>query len=75
VREAVVRRDPTLKEAGKPQCTIEEMTGYVWLPDVNGRPSKEEPKKENDHGCDAKRYMVAERDLGGRPGMRALRRY
>ncbi len=74
VRDAVVERDPVLKEAGKPQSTIEEVPGYVWLPAVDGKPAKEEPKKENDHGCDGKRYVIAERDLGGRPGMRALRR-
>jgi len=74
VRECVVQRDPALKEAGKPQCTAEEVSGYVWLPDVNGKPAKEEPKKENDHGMDTTRYVVAERDFGGRPGVRALRR-
>ena len=33
---------------------------------------KEEPVKEMDDGMDAMRYMVAERDLGGRPSVRVL---
>jgi len=74
VRDALVERDKALAEAGKPACTREEVTGYVWAPDVNGRPAKEEPDKENDHGMDAMRYMIAERDLSGRPSIRPLRR-
>jgi phage terminase large subunit len=38
----------------------------------HGKSPKEQPVKENDHGCDAMRYMVAERDLGGRPRIRTL---
>lgn len=73
VRDALVERDPALKDAGKPTSTIEEITGYVWAEPTGGRPPKEEPRKENDHGMDAKRYMIAERDLGGRPALRVLR--
>lgn len=74
VRDCLVERDPSLKEAGLPTCTIEEMTGYVWAKGPDGKPAKEAPEKKNDHGMDAKRYMIAERDMGGRPGMRVLRR-
>lgn len=73
VRDAVVERDPSLVEAGKPASTREEVGGYVWAKGPDGKPAKEEPEKKDDHGCDAKRYMIAERDLGGRPGIRALR--
>lgn len=34
---------------------IDELAGYVWDEKVQG---KEQPKKENDHGCDALRYFV-----------------
>lgn len=69
VRDALVEKDPALDERKRPTCTIEEVVGYVW--DVkDGKPPKEQPVKEDDHGCDAKRYMVAERDLGSRPGIR-----
>lgn len=59
VKNACVKRDKKLVLAGKPACTEEEVPQYVW----NDRTKKEEPLKENDHGCDAKRYIVAHRDL------------
>lgn len=71
LRGALVERDPELDAAKKPGCTEEEITGYVWAIKPGGT-LKEEPVKENDHGMDAMRYMVAERDLGGRPRMRWL---
>lgn len=73
VRDALVELDQSLKDAGKPTCTVEEVTGYVWAPPVNGRPAKEEPLKEHDHGMDTKRYVVAQKDLAGVPGIRVLR--
>jgi PBSX family phage terminase large subunit len=63
-----VYRDPELDEAHKPTCTAEELPGYVWA-DYR---TKEGPVKENDHGADALRYMVAARDLGGRPRVRFM---
>lgn len=60
---ALVERDPKLKAAGKPQCTAQEIPGYIWEPEKEGRAPKEEPHKENDHGCDDVRYIVAHRDL------------
>jgi hypothetical protein len=63
---ALVERDPALDEAKKPCSTEEEITGYVWAVKPGGT-SPEAPLKENDHGMDAGRYMVAERDLGGQP--------
>lgn len=73
LRDTLVERDPALVEAGLPTCFVQEVTGYVWAKGPDGKPAKEEPEKENDHGMDAGRYMIAERDLGGRPGMRALK--
>jgi phage terminase large subunit len=64
LRDALVMRDAALAEKRKPCSTEEEIDGYVW--DVaNNRKRGEEPLKENDHGCDALRYMVAHRDLVG----------
>lgn len=54
VRNARVRMDQNLKEAGKPTSTLEEMPGYVW----DDARKKEEPVKLDDHGVDAARYMV-----------------
>lgn len=76
VKGARIEQDQGLKDAGKPTSTVEEMPGYIWEPDRDGKPTKDEPHKEDDHGCDATRYIVAHRDLrkgprvtvaGGRP--------
>jgi hypothetical protein len=63
MKQALVERDDTLVKAGKPTCTEEEIPRYVWAPPVNGKPPREEPLKENDHGCDTTRYVVANLDL------------
>lgn len=67
MRDAVHRRDPALVEAKRPACTAEEIPGYVWSDGA-----KEAPVKQDDHGCDAMRYLVAERDLGVRSNVRWL---
>lgn len=73
MRDAVVKRDPTLVEASRPASTEEEFPSYVWaVKPGSGGDLKEEPVKEMDDGMDALRYMVAERDLGGRPRVRVL---
>ena len=72
LRSALVERDSRLDEARKPCSTIEELPGYVWAPSPDGKPVKEEPRKENDHGCDQTRYMVKYRDELGRPGIRIM---
>lgn len=72
LRDSLVERDNELVEAGKPTCTAEEIPGYVWEPPGPGKPPKEAPLKKDDHGCDAKRYMVAQEDLVGRPRVSVL---
>lgn len=57
VRDALVKRDPLLDEAGRPCSTEEELPGYVW------NETKDQPVKEMDDGCDTMRYLVAELDL------------
>lgn len=73
VRSCVVERDPAMVDAAKPIGLAEEITGYVWAKAVDGKPAKEEPEKRDDHSCDPARYVGAQADLGGRPGMRTLR--
>lgn len=68
LRNALVHADPELVEGGKPTCTQEELPGYVW-----SDKTKEQPVKEDDHGCDALRYVVAELDFGIRPIFRGFR--
>jgi hypothetical protein len=77
MRGALVERDAELDEAKKPCCTEDEITGYVWdrgtaAQQAGDKTAKDAPLKLNDHGMDAMRYMVAERDLGGRPNIRWL---
>lgn len=73
MRGAVVERDSELVDAKKPTCTEEEIPGYVWaVKPGNAGGLKEEPVKEDDHGMDAKRYMVADRDRRGRPRVRVM---
>jgi phage terminase large subunit len=56
LRDSLVERDSRLSEAKLPTCTEEEITGYVWPQGRDGRPQKEVPVKEFDHGLDAMRY-------------------
>ncbi|WP_043180291.1 phage terminase large subunit [Streptomyces sp. NRRL F-5123] len=77
MRGALVARDPELDAAKKPCSTEDEITGYVWdrgtaAQQAGEKPAKDAPLKLNDHGMDAMRYVVAERDLGGRPRIRRL---
>ncbi|MFD4257725.1 phage terminase large subunit [Streptomyces sp. NPDC058534] len=72
-RGALVERDPELHAASLPMGAADEITGYVWaVKPGHAGGLKEEPVKQNDHAMDALRYMCAERDLGGRPGVRWL---
>jgi hypothetical protein len=62
MRDAVVSRDLSLVDAKKPGCTVEEIPGYVW-DTGSGAAVKETPLKIGDHGADAMRYLVAQKDL------------
>jgi phage terminase large subunit len=59
MRDCIVKRDLELVESGRPFCTEGEIYGYVWSPNGDG----EQPRKEDDHGMDGMRYIVAYRDL------------
>jgi PBSX family phage terminase large subunit len=64
VEGALMNPDPVLVAKKRPLCTQDEEAVYVWAKDASGRPIKEEPVKENDHGQDAKRYAVKYVDAG-----------
>jgi hypothetical protein len=54
---------------------VEEIPGYVWDRPREGtiaaeKPPKETPKKANDHGLDAARYVIAYLDLAPKPNIR-----
>lgn len=61
LRDAIVRVDSDLKDRSLPISTQEEIVGYAW--DMSTTKTKDVPLKENDHGMDAMRYLVAHRDL------------
>ena len=57
-RNALVEVDPYLESEEMTLSTIDEIAGYAWKKPGPGRPTKEEPLKEHDHGMDAMRYFV-----------------
>jgi PBSX family phage terminase large subunit len=70
LRDSLVSRDQELEDAKRPCCTVDELTGYIW---EQGRDQlKENPRKQDDHGMDAMRYLVADRDLRSSVGVRWL---
>lgn len=71
LRDSVIRRDESLADARRPTSTVEEMLGYVWDLGI-GKAPKEAPLKVDDHGMDAMRYLVVDRDMGPRAGLRWL---
>lgn len=71
MRGALVEVDPALLEARKPTCTEEEFTGYIWDTGA-GKAPKEQPLKQDDHGMDCVRYLVAHKDLAPQPRVRWL---
>lgn len=54
---SLVRRDPLLEDAKKPASVVEEFESYVWDTRA-GRPPKEQPIDDSNHGLDALRYGV-----------------
>lgn len=60
LRDSLVEIDQSLKEAHKPTCTEEEWPSYVWA----NHKTKEQPRKEDDHGMDTTRYGVMYQDSG-----------
>ncbi len=68
-RDALAERDQTLADAHRPVCTTDEILEYVWDPSSAGRAAgetaREAPLKDNDHGMDCLRYVVAHADLQG----------
>ena len=71
-QNTVARLDQRLVDAHKPTSTVAELPGYIWAEQKTAGAPKDEPFKENDHGCDALRYMVAHLDLVGRTRVRFL---
>jgi PBSX family phage terminase large subunit len=79
-RDALIERDPVLADAHRPMCAEQEILEYIWDPAQfqshsvvrSGTTQREMPLKQNDHGMDAMRYLVANVDLQKRPGVRFM---
>lgn len=54
VRDSLRERDEELAESKAPTCVEDEIPSYVWA-----NKTKEQPVKEDDHGLDMTRYVVA----------------
>jgi PBSX family phage terminase large subunit len=65
LRSALVERDHSLEERKAPCSTAQEFEGYIYAPNKEGKPIKEEPLKVDDHGMDAMRYAAMQFDGGG----------
>lgn len=50
--------DPVLEAKKKPLSTEEEFSLYVWEKGKDGKPNKEVPVDDNNHGMDSARYAV-----------------
>jgi len=58
MRGALDQADPQLLEKRKPISTEQEFDVYLWPKGADGKPMKEQPVKEHDHGMDAMRYVA-----------------
>lgn len=72
-------RDGDLSERGKPVSTVQEFPGYAWAPppqtttiSPTASRTRELPGKENDHGMDCLRYLVAHFDLKRKASIRTV---
>jgi len=57
-RGSLIEEDLRLRDDKLPTCTYEELPGYRW-----STKKQDTPVKENDHGCDELRYVVAYLDI------------
>lgn len=63
--------DPNLVDKKLPYSTVGEFGFYVWPKDVSGKPNKEMPVDEFNHGQDCTRYLVVHIDQIGKKKIRA----
>lgn len=62
MRDSLVERDSKLENKKLPCSTVEEFAGYVWS-ETKTLKGEDMPVKQNDHGMDNVRYLVAYKDL------------
>lgn len=64
LRDSLVEADPSLIASKKPTCSDAEFDAYVWPKGSDGKPKKEVPVDDMNHGMDAMRYMTMLLDGG-----------
>jgi len=57
-RDALLEVDEGLRAEKLPTCTAEELGAYLWQKSVSGKNLKEIPQDKDNHGMDAKRYVL-----------------
>jgi phage terminase large subunit len=57
-KDVRVELDGVLEDSHKPTSTLQEITIYSYPDGVDGKPNKEIPIDDNNHGMDTMRYMV-----------------
>ena len=62
MKNALYEQDRHLINAKKPFSTVQEISGYIWSLKKT-ESGQDQPLKENDHGMDAMRYIIAYKDL------------
>lgn len=70
LRSAPVLRDEVLVETGRPASFLEEIVGYCWQRDPDGRLARDKPQDKDNHSMDAARYFVAGAIERGGAGLR-----
>ena len=75
LRDSTVELDENLRRTGRPTCTADEIPGYVWA-NVDGKPNRDQPLKQDDHGTDSMRYIcqATDRRVTAKVGSAARRR-
>jgi hypothetical protein len=74
VRDALVEKDDSLEYEERPTCTFREIPRYRIQDNISTNAEegpREKPRKRDDHGCDAMRYLF--KTLKGANDMKAVR--
>jgi len=58
LRNSLVELDGRTDNMNRPTSTIQEASVYAWPKGADGKPVKEVPVDDNNHGMDAMRYMT-----------------
>ena len=74
-KDALVEVDQGLLEDMQPINTVQEFSAYTWRVDLDGKPNKEEPIDDYNHGMDNTRYAMMELYDGRRADVMSLSDY